>query len=143
MTESVQTFTPHLTVSDARAALDFYSRGLGASEVIRMPAQDGKRLMHAEMQVNGARFFVMDEFPEVCEFHNGLKWSAPETLNGTSVTVHVEVPDCDQAVARMLDAGATVAVKPWDAFWGARYGQVVDPFGHAWSFSHPLPGQPA
>jgi PhnB protein len=26
-----------------------------------------------------------------------------------------------------------------DMFWGDRYGQVRDPFGHSWSFSHPLP----
>jgi PhnB protein len=34
-------------------------------------------------------------------------------------------------------------MEPWDAFWGARYAQVRDPFGHAWSFAHPLPGKPA
>jgi PhnB protein len=27
---------------------------------------------------------------------------------------------------------------PWDAFWGDRYAKVLDPFGHEWSFSHPL-----
>lgn len=139
MTESVQTLTPHLVVNDARAALEFYKRGLGATEVTRMPAQDGKRLMHSEINFNGARIFVMDDFPEMREYHGGLNWTTPNTLGGTSVTVHVEVANCDQAVKRMADAGATIMQPPWDAFWGARYGQVRDPFGHSWSFAHALP----
>ena len=57
--------------------------------------------------------------------------------------MHLEVADCDAAVKRAADAGATVTMPPMDAFWGARYGQVVDPFGHAWSFAHPLPGKQA
>ena len=28
-----------------------------------MPAPDGKRLMHAEMEVNGAKIFMCDFFP--------------------------------------------------------------------------------
>jgi PhnB protein len=41
-------------------------------------------------------------------------------------------------VAKAAAAGAEVIMPPMDAFWGARYAQVVDPFGHAWSFAHPL-----
>ena len=64
MTEAVQIVTPHLVVRDANAALEFYKKALGATETVRMPAEDGKRLMHSEIQVNGARIFVMDDFPE-------------------------------------------------------------------------------
>ncbi len=32
-------------------------------------------------------------------------------------------------------------MEPMDAFWGDRYGQVLDPFGHAWSFAHHLPAK--
>jgi PhnB protein len=34
-----------------------------------------------------------------------------------------------------------VTMAPWDAFWGARYGRIIDPFGHSWSFAHPLPAK--
>jgi PhnB protein len=141
LAEPVQVVTPHLIVNDGAAALEFYKKGLGASETLRMPAQDGKRLMHAEINLNGARIFVMDDFPEMHGQHGELNWTTPKTLGGTPVTIHIEVANCDEAVKRMADAGATVTMPPWDAFWGARYGQVLDPFGHSWSFAHPLPAK--
>jgi PhnB protein len=54
--------------------------------------------------------------------------------------MHLDVPDCDAAVERAAAAGATVVMAPNDAFWGDRYAVIVDPFGHSWSFAHPLPG---
>ena len=134
MAGQAQGVIPHLVVEDAAAALTFYKKGLGASETMRMPADDGKRILHAEIAVNGARVFVMDDFPE----HSGGKRSTPAALSGTPVTLHLEVKDCDAAVKRAVSAGAKLTLAPMDAFWGARYAQVVDPFGHCWSFAHPL-----
>jgi PhnB protein len=135
---------PHLIVNDAAAALEFYKQALGATEVMRMPAPDGKRLMHAEMEVNGAKIFMCDFFPDHCPADSGqAKVAPPVTLGGTAVMMHLGVPNCDDAFKRAVAAGATAAMEPWDAFWGARYAQVRDPFGHAWSFAHQLPGQPA
>lgn len=139
MTDKLQTVTPHLVVNDANAALEFYKKGLGATETFRLPYQDGKRLMHSEINVMGARIFVVDAFPEFAAQHGGNHYRPPNDLNGTSVTIHMEVPDCDTAIQRMVDAGAKITMPPMDAFWGARYGQVLDPFGHAWSFAHPKP----
>ena len=124
----------HLIVDNAGAALKFYKKGLGATETMRMPAEDGKRILHAEIAVNGARVFVMDDFPE----HNGGKRSTPDALSGTPVTLHLDVSNCDAAVKRAVSAGAKVTLAPMDAFWGMRYAQVLDPFGHCWSFAHPL-----
>ena len=139
---NTQVVTPHLVVKDANAAIDFYKKALGATETLRMPAQDGKRLMHAEIQLNGARVFLMDNFPE----HRGPGDHVdavfpPDQMKGTSVTMHLEVENCDTAVKRARDAGATVTMEPWDSFWGARYARIIDPFGHSWSFAHALPGQ--
>lgn len=128
---------PHLVVDGAVAALEFYKRALGATEVIRIPNEDGKTLLHAEMRINNARVYLTD----CCLDQAGakdMKISAPKRLGGTPVTIHLDVPNCDSAVERALAAGATVVMEPWDAFWGARYAQVMDPFGHAWSFAHPL-----
>ena len=133
---------PHLIVNDATAALEFYKKALGATETLRTPAGDGKRLLHAEMEVNGAKIFMCDAFPEHCESDTG-HGAPPKTLGGTTVMLHLAVPNCDDAVKRAVAAGATVTMEPWDAFWGARYAQVRDPFGHAWSFAHLLPGKPA
>ena len=65
MADPIQIVTPHLVVRDANAALEFYKQALGATETVRMPAEDGKRLIHSEIQINGARIFVMDDFPRV------------------------------------------------------------------------------
>ena len=64
MAQSVHSVTPHLVVSDANAAIEFYKQAFGVTEVFRMPAKDGKRLLHAEINFNGARIFVVDDFPE-------------------------------------------------------------------------------
>jgi len=110
---------------------------LGASEMMRMPAEDGKRLMHAAMIVNGCQIFLMDEFPEFDEVCGG-QVKAPPTLGGSAVVLHLQVADCDAAIARMVAAGGKVTMAPMDAFWGDRYGQAVDPYGHCWSFAHTL-----
>ncbi len=134
---------PHLVVSDGAAALAFYAEALGAAEVMRVRADDGRRLLHAEIAINGARVFVRDHFPEfACGGEGANAVAPPDVAGATAVTLHLEVDDCDAAVARAAAAGATVVMPPEDAFWGARYGSVVDPFGHAWSFAHPLPGGP-
>jgi PhnB protein len=138
MVEQQQGIVPHLVVADASAALQFYAKALGATETMRVPAEDGRRLLHAELQINGARIFLRDHFPEFGAGEICSRQGPPTELGGTPVTLHLEVPDCDAAVERAVAAGASVTMPPEDAFWGARYGQVVDPFGHAWSFAHPL-----
>ena len=65
MAEPVQIVTPHLVVNNANAAIEFYKKALGATEAVRLPAKDGKRLMHAELRLNGARIFLNDDFPSI------------------------------------------------------------------------------
>jgi PhnB protein len=121
---------PHLVINDAAAALEFYKTAFGAVELFRMPTPDG-RLMHAEMKLGDAIFMLADDFPEYCE---GASRSA-KTLGGTPVGLHRYVEDCDAAVKRATDAGATILMPPQDMFWGDRYAVVIDPFGHQWSLA--------
>lgn len=122
---------PHITVKDGAAAIDFYKSGLGAEELHRMPTPDG-RLMHATLKVEGSTFFLNDDFPEHC---GGVS----HTPSGPSpVTLHLCVKNCDAAIERAAKAGAKVTMPAMDMFWGDRYGKIIDPFGHSWSFSHPL-----
>lgn len=126
---------PHLVVNDGVKAVTFYTAALGAVETRRVSEDGGPRLMHVELRVGGGdKFYLCDDFPE----QHGGKRSSPDALGGTGVTLHLHVPDCDAAVARMAAAGGTVTMPPWDSFWGDRYGRVRDPFGHEWAFSHPL-----
>jgi PhnB protein len=141
MSGQVTAVIPHIVVDDANAALEFYKKALGADEVMRIPAEDGKRLLHSEMKVGEARIFVRDAFPEQCP--GGGKDGSPKTFGGTAVTLHLFVPNCDAAVKQAAAAGASVVMEPWDAFWGDRYALVSDPFGHSWSFAHPRNQQSA
>ena len=58
---------PYLTVKGAADAIAFYQKAFGATENARMPAQDGKRLMHACLTINGGAVMLSDEFPEHAE----------------------------------------------------------------------------
>ena len=55
---------PYLTVDGAAKAIEFYGKAFGATESQRMPAEDGKRIMHAELGINGAVVMLADHFPE-------------------------------------------------------------------------------
>ena len=121
---------PHLVCSPAADAIEFYKKALGAEEVHRMPGPDG-RLMHAALRVGGSVMFLADDFPEYC----GGKSSTAAKLGGTPVTIHRYVEDCDAVIDRAAKAGATVTMPPQDMFWGDRYGQFKDPFGHMWAIA--------
>lgn len=138
MSEQPQGVVPHLVVEGAADAIEFYKKALGATEIMRLPAEDGKRLMHAAIIVNGSHIYLMDDFPEYREQCSGGKIVGPKTAGVSTFVLHLNVQNCDEAVKRATDAGATIMMPPMDAFWGDRYGQVLDPFGHAWSFAHPL-----
>jgi uncharacterized glyoxalase superfamily protein PhnB len=126
-----QALIPHLVCAGAADAIEFYKKAFGATEVHSMPAPDGKRIMHAEIRIDGHPLFLADDFPEYC----GGKSQSPKALGGTPVTIHRYVEDCDAAIQRAVDAGATIKMPPMDMFWGDRYGVVTDPFGHSWSIA--------
>ncbi len=125
---------PHLVVDGAAQAIEFYKKAFGAVEQLRMPEENGKRLMHAQMTIDGYVFMLADDFPE---YHGG-KQHSPKALGATPVTLHRYVPDVDAAFKKAIDAGGTAVMPPADMFWGDRYGQVKDPFGHVWSLATPL-----
>jgi uncharacterized glyoxalase superfamily protein PhnB len=124
--EGYHTVTPSLIVHDARGALEFYKRAFDAT--IRGVADGpGGKVIHAEFKIGDSILMLADEFPE---------WGshAPKSAGGKqSTTLHLYVPDADASFKRAVDAGATVAMPLMDAFWGDRYGQVTDPYGHKWS----------
>jgi PhnB protein len=122
---------PHLVCSPCAEAIEFYKKAFGAEEINRMPAPDGRRIMHAQIRIGKSFVFLVDDFPEFC----GGKASSPTALKGTPVTIHHYVESCDAALKRALDAGATALMPATDMFWGDRYAVVTDPFGHKWSFA--------
>lgn len=117
--------TPHLVIKGAAEAIEWYKKAFGAEEACRMPGPDGK-VMHAELRFGDSPVMIADEFPAWGVFGPG------ET---SPVTIHLYVNDCDAAITRATDAGATVLMPAGDQFWGDRYGKIKDPFGHCWSIA--------
>ena len=130
-------FIPHLIVSNGLAALEFYKNTFGAEVGDNMMAPDGKRLLHAEILLDGHKLFISDEFST----SEGGVCKMPETLGGTSVRITLQTDDADAVVERAVAGGASVVMPLQDMFWGARYGQIIDPFGHAWGINQQLKEQ--
>lgn len=130
-------FVPHLIVSNGLAALKFYREVFGAEEGHNMMAPDGKRLMHGELILDGHKLFVSDEFTAA----EGGSVKMPQTLGGSSVRITLLTDDADGVVERAVARGARVVMSLQDMFWGARYGQIEDPFGHIWGINQQLKDQ--
>ncbi len=121
--------TPYLAVVDARQAIAWYVEHLGAVvtyEPIVMP--DG-RVGHVELAVDGGRWMMADEHPEISV-------QAPDPGRGAAVTLHLSVRDVDALVARVGAGGARLDRGPEDSPVG-RVAVVRDPFGHRWFLNQP------
>ncbi|MEA2359175.1 MAG: PhnB protein [Solirubrobacteraceae bacterium] len=133
--EGYHTVTPFLAVDDASAAIEFYERAFGARERARIPMPDGK-VAHAELELGDSVIMLADPFPQAAT-------RPPKELGGTTVGVFLYVEDVDGFVQRAVDAGATVTMAPEDMFWGDRFGQLTDPFGHQWQVATHIEDVPA
>jgi PhnB protein len=126
----------HICVKGGLDAIEFYKKAFDARCPFHALADDRKRVMHANIELFGGEVMLHDEFPEM-----GGGVLSPVSRGGASMTININVPkprDVDAAIARARSAGAEVLLEAEDTFWGARYGQVRDPFGHIWAFNAPL-----
>jgi len=123
--EGMHTITPHLVVNGASEALEFYKKAFGAQigGVHRTP--EG-RVMHAELKIGDSKLFLADEFP-------GMGCPSPKTAGGSCVVLNLYMDGIDKVFDQAVSAGATVTMPLANQFWGDRYGQVKDPFGHIWA----------
>ncbi len=125
-----ESLIPHLVCDPCSEAIEFYKKAFGAEELNRITGPDGRKVMHAALRFGSCVLFLNDDFPEF----NGGKSHTVKALSGTPVTIHRYVENCDAAIKRAQEAGATVLMPAADMFWGDRYGMIVDPYGHKWSF---------
>jgi len=123
--EGMHTVTPHLVCAGAVQAIEFYKKAFNAQEVARLPGADGK-ILHAMIRIGDSMVMIVDEFPE-------MESLGPKSLKGSPVTIHLYVENVDAFVSQAVDAGAKISMPVEDMFWGDRYGQIEDPFGHHWS----------
>jgi PhnB protein len=119
--------TPYLTLRNTGAAIEFYKKAFGAKMKMAMPGPDGT-IMHAEIVVGDSHIMMGEE-----NLERGTK--SPLSLGGSSSGVMLYVKNADAMVDAAVAAGAKIEMPVADQFWGDRYGQIVDPFGHKWSIA--------
>ncbi|AJM91774.1 VOC family protein [Nitrosopumilus piranensis] len=119
--------TPHLVIKDCENALEFYKKAFSALEIYRSKMPDG-RIMHAMIQIGNSFVMMADEFPDMGAV-------GPNTLGGTSTALHIYTEDADKLFKQAIDAGAIQIMPLADMFWGDRYGQIQDPYGHRWAIA--------
>jgi PhnB protein len=125
--EGFHTVTPLLVCRGAEKAIEFYKNAFGA-EIQNVSKDDGQHVTHAQIKIGDSIVMLTEEFPS---YH----CLSPQSLNGSPVTLHIYTADADAAFAKAVAAGAQATMPLMDAFWGDRYGQVTDPFGHLWSIA--------
>jgi PhnB protein len=118
--EGTNTVLPHLSLSDCAKAVEFYKKVFNAEERNRAPGPGGK-VMHTELKIGDSLVYASDEF-------------GPHTVPA-GVTVHVWSADPDGVFERAVKNGAQVKLALENQFWGDRYGQFTDPWGHTWAVS--------
>jgi PhnB protein len=116
--------TPYLIVKGGAAAIEFYKKAFGATEVMRLPGPDGK-VGHAEIRIGDSVVMLADEHLEM-----GAK--SPQTIGGSPVSILLYVEDVDAVVRKAVAAGAKIQRPVEDKFYGDRMGTLDDPFGHIW-----------
>lgn len=122
------TLVPHLIVTNGPEAIAFYKQAFGAVEAYPPNLTPDGRLLHAELRIGDAMFYLCEDFTDAQD-------RTPRALGGTPVTLNLTVDDADAVFDQAVKAGATVTMPMEDTFWGARYGKVTDPSGHDWAIN--------
>ncbi|HEV3415259.1 MAG TPA: VOC family protein [Pirellulales bacterium] len=117
--------TPYLIVHDAAAAIDYYKRALGATELMRLPRPDGK-VAHAEIKIGDSTIMLADEAPQM-----GAR--SPKTIGGSPVSIMLYVENVNDRFPKAIAAGGKEIHPLKDQFYGDRSGTLEDPFGHTWT----------
>jgi len=122
-------------VSPAAAAIGFYTAVFRAKQKAFMPALDGMRIAHCELEINGGAVMVADAFPD-----QGLtRTPVPGDFPTMSISLEFDSKaEVDETLKRALALGAKTESGPTDSFWGTRMAVFKDPFGHRWVMNAPL-----
>ena len=113
-----------LTVTDIKAAVNFYQKALGFAKRGIMNGPDGKP-MHAELTLRGTTLMLGPEIPQM-----GSR--SAKTLGASPVTLYLTAENADKVVAKAVKLGAKQTGPVMDMFWGDRCGSIVDPDGNTW-----------
>jgi len=116
--------TPYLIINGAGAAIDFYKKAFGATELFRM--DHGGKIGHAEIKIGDSPVMLADEQPS-------MGYVGPQALGGTPVSLMIYVEDVDKIYKQAIASGGVELKALQDQFYGDRSGTLKDPFGHVWT----------
>ena len=111
---------PKLVVVDADAAIDFYTRTLGAKVLSRY--RFGDAVVFAELEIHGCTVTLKDA--------DETDAAAEDEARGALLDVVVDDPD--GIADAMIAGGAEIVFPIADQPYGARGGRVLDPYGIQW-----------
>ena len=117
----------YVMIDGATKAAEFYKRAFGAEIAAAHPVDDKGRTMHIHLYINDGSLMLSDAYPEY-----GHPAAKPQAF-----TLTLNVDDIESWWKRAVDAGVEVVMPLADMFWGARYGQLRDPFGVDWALNQP------
>jgi PhnB protein len=126
--DGYHSLTPYVTFRDGSAAIDWYVKFLGATEVMRLPGPGGVGIGHAELKFGDSHLMLADENPE-------MENRSIEAFGGSPVAFMLYVDDVDSAFAKALEAGATKLRDIANQFYGDRSGTLQDPYGYKWTLA--------
>jgi PhnB protein len=115
--EGFHSLTPYIIVRGAGQFIEFAKEVFGAEEILRVPAQERSRIMHAELRIGDS----------MIELSDGNEQYPPRPA-----AIHVYVRDTDGVYRRALEAGARSLHAVEEMPYGERSGSVEDPFGNHW-----------
>lgn len=119
------TATPYLIARDAAAAMEFYKKAFGATELERITDENGA-VRHGEFKIGDSPFMITGEHPDF------PAWQSPISRGGSPVHIYLYVEDVDALFKHVISCGATELLPVKDEFYGDRIGALTDPFGHVW-----------
>ena len=117
---------PTLVVDDARKAIEYYKKVFGAEQVGPAMAGPDGTIMHAVLRIAGQQMFLAEPM---------MGSKSPLALGATHGSTYIYVADVDATVKRSVELGGTLNHPAQDMFWGDRFAQITDPFGHGWEIA--------
>lgn len=117
-------------------ALEFYKNAIGGTYELnrfegspmaeQMPANLRNKIMHATFKGDGFTFMASD---------GDLSKSVDPEAGNVSLSLGIADPAQAQRVFEALAEGGNVKMPFADAFWGGKFGVLVDRFGTEWMVS--------
>jgi PhnB protein len=111
-----QTIMPYLILAGAEKFIEFTRKVFNANETFKRMREDGKTIMHSEIQIGGSTIMFADTTEQIKEQVAGL---------------FIYVENADETYKKAIDAGATTVMELSNQDYGRTCG-VNDPFGNTW-----------